>query len=107
MDDDYLAFVSALTPSGYVVINKFQNGAKWRQTFGQSRIVRIQPEASVGVLDANTGRTLLRLDAQRVQVLRVGRVANQKCAHLPSKLDVNIKFNQIEIHLNLTKLWLE
>ena len=77
----HLSFLAAVLPLQDVVVDEIVDGAESRQTLRQRRF-GVQSETTVTVVDAHAGRTALRLDAQRVQVARVGRIAHQKRPHL-------------------------
>lgn len=68
----YLSFFAALGASGDVMVDQIEHSTKSRQVIRYAARCGIQPEPFARVVDAHTCRPFVRLDAQRVQVIRSG-----------------------------------
>lgn len=55
-----------------------------------SWIAGIQSEPSTGIMDSHTGRSFVRLKTEGVQEPGIGRIADQKCAHLDWNMTKNL-----------------
>ena len=100
----YLSFLFTYIPLCDVEINQFRNRAESGKIPWSARVVGIQPEAPILVMDPHTGWTLFCLDAHCIQIAGIGRITNQKCADLNLSKQKSIIIILFQSHCFISRL---